>query len=117
MVETMQFRDFIFRHNPKNIAMSSGQQAVRHLCPGKGEIVQNLGRVPREVRCTGSFLGKDYSDAIAQVTDFRKKAEQKDAGLLMLPGVEPFLAHLREFNFEAGGDGRILAYSMLFAEI
>lgn len=116
MTHTMQFRDYMFPNNPQSIAVTQGAGAVTLFCPGKGEVVQNLGGNARVVRCTGSFFGECYAEAAAQLEQFRRKAERDEAGTLFLPGVEPFQAHLRELVFEATGDGRIIPYTMVFVE-
>lgn len=116
MTDTMQFRDFIFRHNPQTIAVSCAANVVPHFCPGKGDVVQNLGRRGRIVRCSGSFFGTSFREAMAQLTEFRQKTNETTGGMLFIPGVEPFMAQLREFAFDAQGDGRIIGYTMVFVE-
>lgn len=116
MTDTMQFRDYLFPHNPQSITVTQGAGAVVLFCPGKGEIVQNLGGKARVVRCAGSFFGESFGEAAAQLEAFRRGAERDAPGTLFLPGVEPFQAHLRELVFETSGDGRILPYTMLFVE-
>lgn len=115
-METMQYRDFIFRHNPRSITVTHGNSAVTHFCPGRGEVVQRLGRSVRTVRCGGSFFGDSFEEVAAQLEQFRQTAGKEGPGTLMLPGVTPFEAYLREFVYEADGDGRVIPYTMTFAE-
>lgn len=116
MINAMQFRDYIFRHNPASITVSGDSAAAVHFCPGRGEVVQHMGRRCRRVTCRGVFLGTSFEDAMAQLRQFRQTAAGGGAGTLFIPGVEPFPAHLKEFVFEAEGDGRILPYTMVFLE-
>lgn len=116
MNDTMQFRDYIFPHNPQSITVTRAAETAVHFCPGKGEVAQRLGASVRAVRCNGSFFGDSFEQAAAQLREFRSKAEREEPGTLFLPGSEPFAAHLRELTYEATGDGRIIPYSMLFVE-
>jgi hypothetical protein len=116
-MDTVQFRDFIFRHNPHNIQMSAPQATASHFCHGVGEIVQGMGEKARIVKCSGSFFGDTYTQAMAQLLEFRAKTAKGEAGMLFLPGIPPFMARLREFVFDAVGDGRIIAYTMEFVEV
>lgn len=110
-METMQFRDFVFPHNPQSITVSERTQTVTLFCPGKGEIQQRLGGGCRVVRCAGSF-----EEAVRQVEAFRRSTGEAAAGMLLIPGMQPFWAHIKELVFEASGDGRVIPYTMLFVE-
>ena len=114
---TMQFRDFTFPHNPQSITIRAGNRVVAHLCPGSREITQNLGQESRIVTCRGAFFAASYAQAASQLEHFRASAAAGQAGLLFIPGLPPMFAHLREFIVEASGDGRILPYTMIFAEV
>ena len=116
MVETMQFRDFIFPHNPRSITVSQGEELAAHFCPGRGDVVQYLGPRARTVRCQGSFFGDSFTQAAAQLRAFRRKAGDGERGMLLVPGMAPFLAHLKELAFDATGDGKIIPYTMVFVE-
>lgn len=116
MVETMQYRDFIFRHNPQNITIYQPNEVVSHFCPGGGDVVQYLGPRVRTVRCQGSFFGASYHEAMSQLRDFRARTADGGRGMLLVPGMAPFLAYLKELTFDATGDGKIIPYTMLFTE-
>lgn len=113
-MNTLQFRDFIFRYNPEKITVSDSVNVVSHFCPGKAEITQDMGKNARVVTLNGSFWGDSFSDAISQLLDFRAKSG--GIGMLFLPGVPPFPARLTELAFDAQGDGRIIPYTMRFLE-
>ena len=115
-MDKMQFRGFVFPHNPQSITVSSSAQVAAYFCPGLGEYTQDMGRRGRTVRCGGCFFGENAAQALAQLSRFRQEADGGRTGMLYLPGVEPFMATLREFVFEEQGDGCILPYTMVFAE-
>jgi hypothetical protein len=110
----MQFRDYIFRHNPAKITVSSPKAVVTHLCPGGAEIAQELGERARVVTCSGSFFGASMGEAMGQLLEFRQRSAGE--GMLYLPGLPPFPARLLELVFDAEGDGRIILYTMKFIE-
>lgn len=112
---TMQFKDFIFRHNPERISVGDSRRIVSHFCPGAAEITQNLGQNARAVTCAGCFFGDNFSEALAQLLEFRQKSDG-ETGMLYLPGLPPFPAKLVELAFEATGDGRVIPYTMRFLE-
>jgi len=113
-IDNMQFRDFIFKHNPEKISVSDAQNVVTHFCPGKTEITQDMGKKARIVTCFGSFWGDSYSAAMRELLEFRQKSA--GVGMLYLPGIPPFSARLSELSFDAQGDGRIIPYTMRFVE-
>ncbi len=113
-MSSLQFRDFVFRHNPEKISVSDSKNIVSHFCPGKAEIMQDMGKKARVVVCSGSFFGDNFSAAMSQLLDFREKSG--DVGMLYVPGVAPFAARLVELAFDARGDGRIIPYTMRFLE-
>lgn len=115
-MNTMQYRDYIFTHNPQTIQITHGVGTVSLFCPGRGEVVQQLGGKANVVQCSGSFFGNSYAQALAELEAFRKSADANTPGSLFLPGMHPFFAYLREFVYEASGDGRIIPYTMTFVE-
>lgn len=115
-VDTMQFRDYIFNHNPQRVTVSAADNVVTHLCPGGAEISQHLGARARVVTCTGSFFGDSFADAMRQLEQFQRKASGGGTGILFVPGIAPFFARLTDFTFNAEDDGRIIPYTMHFIE-
>jgi hypothetical protein len=112
----MQFRDFVFPHNPQSIIIRAGNRVVTYLCPGRGEASQNLGGENRVVTCKGAFFGRSYTEAASQLERFRSASAGERPGLLFIPGLPPMHVYLRELTVEASGDGQILPYTMIFAE-
>lgn len=119
-MEKMQFRGFLFPHNPASISLERDEKVARYFCPGKGEFSRNLGRLLRVVRCEGCFYGRTPEEAAGQMERFLEAAGEtegeKQSGALFLPGMRPFQAHLREFSVTAKEDGCILPYHMVFVE-
>jgi hypothetical protein len=115
-METVQFRDFVFRHNPQSITVSDGAKLAENLCPGQGVQVRSMGAMARTVTMKGCFLGSTIRDAMEQAAAFRRKTAAGEAGTLFLPGMEPFTAQLKEIALEAVGEGLILPYTMVFVE-
>lgn len=114
-MDFMQFRDYMFRHNPEKISVKTGAALAEHFCPGKGGVTQDMGQKPREIKCEGCFTGNDMSEALAEAYEFRRKCGEKP-GVLRIPGIEPMNARLREFALALSGDGRIIPYTLLFLE-
>jgi len=112
----MQYGDYIFRHNPAKIRVTDQNNIGEFFCPGKGSVTQNLGQTPRKIVCGGSFTGITPREALEQAVEFRRKTLSQRPGMLFLPGMEPFMAQLREFILDAEGDGRVLPYSITFVE-
>ncbi|MCL2056717.1 MAG: hypothetical protein FWH02_05815 [Oscillospiraceae bacterium] len=115
-MQNMQFRDYVFRHNPAKIRVSSRNLIAEDFLPGKGGVTRGLGKVPRQVVCSGSFSGANAADALEQAAGFRRSTAHEQSGVLFLPGMEPFTAQLREFVMEAEGDGRVIPYTITFVE-
>ena len=113
---TMQFRDYVFKHNPAHIQIREMPALTEDFCPGRGLLVQNLGRGARVVTCSGSFLGATAEEAFWQAEALRLAAHKERTGLLCLPGQGPFYAHMRELVIEACGEGWILPYTVVFVE-
>lgn len=119
-VNTMQFRGFVFSTNPEKISVNEEWNVVRHFCPGKAEISQDLGKKARVVTCSGSFWGASFSETMRELSRFREESGGSlsggNVGMLYIPGMPPFTARLTELAFDAQGDGRIIPYTMKFIE-
>ena len=112
----MQFRDFIFPHNPARILLEKAGHHAVFFCPGQGEVVQHMGPGRRQVRCVGDFVCPTPAESAALIADFEAKAADGRPGVLALPGMAPILAVLAEHTFQARGDGRVTPYTMRFLE-
>ena len=112
----MQFRDFIFPHNPASIVVERLGRQAAFFCPGQGEVVQTLSDGRRQVRCSGDFVCASVAEAAALMASFEEKAADGRAGVLVLPGHPPMIAALAEHTFESRGDGRVAPYTMRFIQ-
>ena len=116
-MEKMQFKDFFFPFNPASIVVErAGRQAV-FFCPGFGEVVQPLYGGRRQVRCAGDFICASAAHTAALIAEFERKVAGHTPGVLVLPGMEPMVCLLAEYNFAARGDGRARPYTMRFIEV
>jgi len=115
-MNNMQFRDFIFPHNPAVIAVEKLGRHATFFCPGHGEVVQTLSGGRRQVRCTGDFVCASAGESAALIASFEEKAANGQRGVLVLPGIPPMMAALSEHTFHARGDGRVTPYVMRFME-
>ena len=115
-MQKMQFRDFIFPHNPATILVERLGRHASFFCPGHGEIVQTLGAGRRQVRCTGDFVCASAGESVALTASFEEQCADGKPGVLLLPGRAPMIAVLAEHSFQARGDGRVTPYFMRFLE-
>lgn len=115
-MDVLQYRDFVFPHNPASIKVTGTDQVATHFRPGQGDAVQRLGRRARRVTCSGSFFSATFRQTLAQLESLRQKAAGDQPGLLFLPGMEPFPAYLEQFVFDAKGDGKVISYTIVFVE-
>jgi len=115
-MDSMQFRDFIFPHNPASITVENLGRHATFFCPGHGEVVQTLSSGRIRVRCTGDFICTDAGESAALIASFVEKCADGKSGFLAVPGYPPFLAVLAEHSFGARGDGRVTSYAMQFIQ-
>jgi len=115
-MESMQFRSFIFPHNPAAIAVERLGRHATFFCPGHGEVVQTLSEGRRQVRCSGDFVCASARESAALIADFEQRAADGQPGILIMPGMGSMIAVLAEHAFHARGDGRVTPYTMRFIE-
>ena len=115
-MQTMQFRDFLFPHNPAAITVERLGRQAAFFCPGHGEVVQTLSEGRRQVRCQGDFVCSSAGETAALIASFEQKAADGKPGVLVLPGMAPMIAVLAEHSFQARGDGRAAPYTMRFVQ-
>lgn len=115
-METMQFKNFIFPHNPASITVERPGRHAVFFRPGHGEVVQALGPGVKQVRCTGSFLTPTPAQTAALVAEFEEKTADSTPGILLLPGLGGMEAVLTKLRWEAVGEGREVPYTMRFLQ-
>jgi hypothetical protein len=115
-MEKMQFKSFIFPHNPASIVVERPGRHAVFFRPGHGEVVQALGPGVKQVRCSGSFLAPTPPQAAALVAEFEEKSADSTPGILVLPGLGSMEAVLTELRWEAVGEGREVPYTMTFLQ-
>lgn len=115
-MNNMQYKDFIFPHNPAAITLEEPGRHAVHFCPGQGEVVQFLGGGKRSIRCEGSFACATPEEAAALMEGFRARAADPQPGVLFLPGLPPVVAVVTSCVFQAVGTGATLPYAIRFLE-
>lgn len=115
-MEIMQFKSFVFPHNPAVITVEAPCRHARFFCPGHGEQVQALGTGVRSVRCTGSFFAPTPAGAAALVSAFAALTRDCSPGVLILPGLDSMEAVLTGFSWRGEGMGCQIPYEITFVE-
>lgn len=115
-MELMQYKEFVFPHNPASITVEAPGRHALQFCPGYGELTQSLGPGVRRIRCRGSFLGHTPQAAAALVGEFGEKTAHRAPGVLVVPGFGVITAFLVSFTWEATGAGNAIPYEMQFLE-
>lgn len=109
----MKYKDFIFDYNPSQISIDSKKNLVEIKLPFLGSVIQDFGREKRVVSGSGEFFG---SDCINKFNEFSKLCEDNESGYLLIPGLEPFLAFLKNVKMKADPTPNLIAYSFEFWE-
>ncbi len=115
-MERMQFKSFVFPHNPASVSVEAPGRYAVLLCPGQGERTQELGRGLRRVTCSGALLAGTPGEAAALLADFAARALTPGPGLLVLPGLGSLTALLAGFTYRAEGTGAHIPYELRFVE-
>ncbi len=55
----MQYKNYIWTHNPKNIEILSNRDVKENTLPYFGSVFQDYGRKKRIVKGIGEFFGSD----------------------------------------------------------
>lgn len=115
-MDKLQFRDYLFSENPKQIAIAYKNHIVTSALPYKGEQSRKLAKKLRLITCKGCFFADTAEKANLQLEGLLKAGEDKNGGLLFIPGQLPFKAHLKECAVSWAKDGRVIPYTILFVE-
>lgn len=109
----MKYKDFIFEYNPSQISIDSKKNLVEIKLPFLGSVIQDFGREKRVVIGSGEFFG---SDCINKFNELSKLCEDNTSGYLFIPGLEPFLAFLKNVKMKADPTPNLIGYSFEFWE-
>ncbi len=100
-------------YNPARLTIREKRRVVKHPAPFVGEIVQDMGAVATEISGEGELFG---ADVFGQYRRLSALVSGGDAGLLYLPGQEPFYAHFAALSLCAQPGKEALAYTFLFVQ-
>lgn len=110
---TMQYKDYVWAHNPKIINITSERDVKESIIPYSGNEFQDFGRKKRIVKGIGEFFGSDCIDQYNALFNIFKSGT---LGYLSLPNVSPFLAAFKSLKIEGKPKPDILTYSFEFWE-
>ena len=110
---TMQYKDYVWAHNPKSINILSSRDIKEALIPYCGNEFQDYGMEKRIVKGIGEFYGENCLEQYKVLVDLFNK---KGTGYLSLPNVPPFLAIFKSLRLEGSAKPNILSYSFEFWE-
>ena len=109
----MQFKDFVFPHEPSKLEVGAVNRLGVGHCPGYGPVIQELGVQQRVITGEGAFFGPEAGD------QYRRLEElffQQTPGRLVLPGHTAVTAHFSKLGWLGEGDGQVIRYSFEFLE-
>ncbi len=109
----MQYKDFIFPHNPRKIEVETGILTSSLLCPFAGTMVQRLGQSPRAVTGEGQFFGPR---ALYDYRRLEALLQLPEAGYLAIPGLPAMQAYFVRLALSCEGDGQMIHYRFGFLE-
>ena len=82
MLNAMQFKTFVWPHNPKHYAIRFERSLVIHKLPLGEYTVEDLGRTARILEGSGEFYGEDAYETFKKLASLHY---QKTPGLLIHP--------------------------------
>lgn len=110
---TMQYKNYIWTHNPKNIEILSNRDVKENTLPYFGSVFQDYGRKKRIVKGIGEFFG---SDCLSQYDTLFSLFKEGGEGFLFLPQIPPFLAIFKSLSLVGETTPNVVRYSFEFWE-
>jgi hypothetical protein len=110
----MRFKDFGWRHNPREIRFECDKQINEHLVPCGGAVVQNMGRKGVRVVGEGELFGPDCT---AQFESLFELFRESGSGLLVIDSLPPFEAVFEELRLVGSPRDDVLTYRFEFREV
>jgi hypothetical protein len=112
-VEPMKYKDFIWPQNPKRLQVSRKRELREFSLLGGGSVVQDLGLLRRVAEGEGELWGDDCVEQFGKLWELFR---QEGAGLLSLPGYDPFYAHFAALERKDEPFTGLIRYSFRFWE-
>lgn len=110
---TMQYKNYIWTHNPKNIEILGNRDVKENTLPYFGSVFQDYGRKKRIVKGIGEFFG---SDCLSQYDTLFSLFKEGGEGFLFLPKISPFLAIFKILSLVDEPAPNVVKYSFEFWE-
>lgn len=109
----MQYKDFIFPSNPRNIKVSSSVNCSEKPVYGQNSDVQGVSVNPSVITGNGEFYFEKGEDGCSYLMHLLRQAT---SGWLFVPSSPPMKAFLTEFSFEKNAQKGCCTYSFEFKE-
>lgn len=112
-METMKYKDYVWPQNPKRLRVSLQRELRELSLLNGGSVVQDLGALRRVAEGEGELWGDDCLQHYSRLWELFR---QKGAGLLKLPGYDPFYAHFAALERKDEPFTGLIRYSFRFWE-
>lgn len=113
MGSNMKFKDYEWINNPKQITIEQSKNIKEFNLPYVGSCLQNFGNEKKIVKGTGEFFGETAKE---QFNDLYQVYEQKESGILSIPGIESFTAMFKSIKMSLDATPDFIAYTFEFWE-
>lgn len=109
----MRYKGQPLHHNPTTISVVQKKTLKKHTIPFAQDVLQDLGRLPREVTGEGELYG---ADCFLQYQNLLKLYLEPKSGPLSLPNIEPFMADFTLLTMTSEPKDNLISYRFVFTE-
>lgn len=113
-MRTMQYKEFLWPHNPAQIEVNAVRDIKQIPLPYWGNALQDFGGKPRVITGQGECFGEGY---LRQYEALRALFEAGGAGVLLIPGMAPLYALFARLTVREAAEPEVLRYSFEFVEV
>lgn len=110
----MKFRDFVWHHNPREIAFECEKAVNELLSPFDSSAIQETGRRNMIIRGEGELYGEDCLEQFEKLFELFQKSGQ---GVLSIPHISPIYAVFESLKIIGIPRPDVLTYSFVFREV
>lgn len=110
----MRFNAVSMRHNPEKLSISGKNRLHEYLSPCCEADSVSIGKELRRITGEGILCGEDCLEQYKTLEGFRNR---QTAAKLVLAGMQPMYACLRELSMTAKPEDNVLHYHFEFAEM
>ena len=111
----MQYKDYIWPRNPKEINITVENNVKDIEIPKNGSVLQTYGRKKRIVNGVGEFVGENCFNDFKTLFSLFKKSVSKSE-YLCVPNVDPFLAVFKNLKLLGDPSPELVTYTFTFWE-